>query len=382
MKNKYISFISLALLISLSSCTAKIPSKVIFNSLQITDLEVHTDLQKEFIEAENPDKFVDDHRYELGEKLSKPLPIKLTYKINTDNGAEADSYNILISENEQFDEYVTYFAGASSAYIYNLKFNTTYYYKVKANYSGKSFTSEINSFVTNDGTLRNIYADGVENIRDLGGYLLENGKTLRQGMIYRSAQFNYDKTKESTIVSKPTSKGLNTLLKQLKIKSDIDVREKENAKGEDETVGIKSSPLGNSVTYKYLPMRYGGGNPLVNSFNKESLEGFFNFLADDTNYPIDFHCIRGTDRTGALAVAILGLMGVSELDIQKDYLFSDFSPIGTLVRKNTSGSAYYILDGINAMQQDSMRENTIKYLQQYIEVTTETFNKIIAILES
>lgn len=379
MKKNYL--FTLFAVICLSSCSSKIPNNVIFTINDPSSLEIHTELQNGFITSINPDNYINDYRYELGEKLSKPLPVVLSYSVVSDNDVEAKDYQVYISEDKDFKTYDIYFASALNAEIYNLKLNTNYYFKVVANYGGKLFESEPGSFLTSNTTLRNIYADGVENIRDLGGYQLENGKTFKQGMIYRSAQFNYDLSDESSIASAPTALGLNTLVNVLKIKSDVDIREKENARGKDETLGITSSPLGNNINYKYLPMRYGGGNVITNPLNKKSIEEFFVFLSDVDNYPIDFHCIRGTDRTGALSTIILALMGVSPIDIQKDYLFSNFSPIGTLVRKNTSGSAYYILDEINYTSGNNLREKTINYLKQYLDISDTTLNSVIGILE-
>jgi protein tyrosine/serine phosphatase len=52
-------------------------------------------------------------------------------------------------------------------------------------------------------------------------------------------------------------------------------------------------------------------------------------LADESNYPIFFHCAIGTDRTGTLAYLINGLLGVPEEDLYYDYCFSNFGAIYT-----------------------------------------------------
>ena len=45
-------------------------------------------------------------------------------------------------------------------------------------------------------------------------------------------------------------------------------------------------------------------------------------FVDSNNYPINFHCAIGRDRTGTLAMLLLGLLGVSEADICFDYVIS------------------------------------------------------------
>ena len=64
------------------------------------------------------------------------------------------------------------------------------------------------------------------------------------------------------------------------------------------------------------------------SANDESLLKFFKLLADESNYPIFFHCSIGTDRTGFCAYLLLTLLGVKQEEVYRDYLFSNFGSIG------------------------------------------------------
>lgn len=45
----------------------------------------------------------------------------------------------------------------------------------------------------------------------------------------------------------------------------------------------------------------------------------FRLLTDLENYPVDFHCIAGADRTGCLAVILNGVLGVPLDDLAKDW---------------------------------------------------------------
>ena len=60
---------------------------------------------------------------------------------------------------------------------------------------------------------------------------------------------------------------------------------------------------------------------------KPALPDLFLALADESNYPIFYHCQIGTDRTGALAFLINALLGVSEEDLYYDYCFSNFGAL-------------------------------------------------------
>ena len=364
----------------LTSCGT--PKEASFSFPTSFDIEVHTDLQKGLVDASKPDDYIKDHELELTTfSNSAPKGITFSWNVTTDNNSKAKSYDLYVSESRDLTNPLVYSGASTSMDVYNLKLNTTYYYQVKANYSGASFESEVQSFKTEDSIIRNIYVEGVENVRDIGGYLTESGKRIKQGLIYRTAQFNYDHSDKDAVKSEPTSNGLNVLLNELKIKTDIDVREKENKQGKDETIGITSSPLGNTVNYKYLPLRYGGSNIYTVEQNKDNIKEFFNVCSDINNYPIAFHCVRGTDRTGALAWLLEAICGVSETDMYRDYLFSNFANIGgaTIREKNINTGIYYPA-GIENSDGDTMSEKAINYLINTIGIERTTLETIKDIL--
>ena len=219
----------------------------------------------------------------------------------------------------------------------------------------------------------------MENVRDLGGWYIGENKTFKQGMIYRTAQFNYGGQLNS-YVSKPSKEGKNTLLKELKIKTDIDLRRTIAFDDYDEVNGIKSSPLGKSVKYVSCPMVYGNSNIFTRNSNVNSIKLFFNTLANPNNYPVAFHCMRGTDRTGALAYVIGALVGMSEDDLMLDYLFSDLANIGNPVKASTINGSEFFVQGIANSEGSSLSEKTKNYLVNTVGVEVSTLNTIIDIL--
>ena len=46
------------------------------------------------------------------------------------------------------------------------------------------------------------------------------------------------------------------------------------------------------------------------------------------NKPVYFHCSLGRDRTGTVAMLILGILGVPEGDISQEYELTQFAPSG------------------------------------------------------
>ena len=61
------------------------------------------------------------------------------------------------------------------------------------------------------------------------------------------------------------------------------------------------------------------------------------------NKPVYFHCSLGRDRTGTLALIILGLLDVIEGDISKEYELSYFSPKGWSI---ASSENYYTYQNV------------------------------------
>ena len=176
------------------------------------------------------------------------------------------------------------------------------------------------TLITDAEAPRNMYVDGVTNVRDLGGWAVDGGR-VKQGLIYRCGRLNENDCE--TPVAKITEKGVYTMLNEMNIRSEIDLR-----KVSDNEVGglTTESILGAEVNYYQCPMGY-NGNMLIN--NEEMIKHIFSdILSKEENYPLIFHCSIGTDRTGLIAFLIGGLLGVDVNDLYRDYLFSNFGDIG------------------------------------------------------
>ena len=106
-------------------------------------------------------------------KEEKSIPLPITLEV----GKEVE---ISLSMDEDFKDAKTYTANNGVVEIYNLYSATTYYYKVG---------NKTKSFETSSG-VRNLYIDGVTNVRDIGSYTKEDGKALKQGLLYRTSKFH------------------------------------------------------------------------------------------------------------------------------------------------------------------------------------------------
>lgn len=102
----------------------------------------------------------------------------------------------------------------------------------------------------------------------------------------------------------------------LGIRSDIDLR------SDRECFGMTGSPMGPSVTwFHYSSSAYGG---MQSESGKAAFKKVFSVFLDEKNYPIDFHCIAGQDRTGAVAYILNGLLGVDPEQLSLDWEVTGF----------------------------------------------------------
>lgn len=237
--------------------------------------------------------------------------------------------------------------------------------------------------------VRNISLQRGYNYRDLGGWNTESGKTIKYGLIYRGGRTNEFSVSDKAVFTS-----------YLKIKSEIDLRNAYDDGGQ--TTGI----LGEGTFYLKAPiLQYSYIFPSFSLNGREfdsnspiQIKRIFEFLADESHYPLFFHCNAGADRTGTLAFLICGSLGVSVEDLTRDFELTSFSSGGLRTRgKFDSPFSYGIMqdnagnfvawgDMIARIRSeystaDGKLSSCIKkYLTDACGVTEETLNKIADIL--
>ena len=100
-------------------------------------------------------------------------------------------------------------------------------------------------------------------------------------------------------------------LDTLGIRTDIDLR------ADGEVRGMEGSPLGPTVAWANVSSSAYGG--MQDKWGREQFAKVFRVFLDPANYPIDFHCIAGQDRTGAVAFILNALLGVEEEELWLDW---------------------------------------------------------------
>jgi len=305
--------------------------------------------------------------YAKGNKeLSRPLPVIFTWS----GEDRVDAYFMQLSLNSDMTEAKSYLVYGKTLSVYNLYADTEYFWRV-APTSNELIYSSVYNFYTAGG-IRNIYVDGVTNVRDLGGYLSDNGSRVKQGMLYRGGRWN---DSGATVLNfNVTEKGLATLINQLGIKSELELRgEWENDKGSMDNAAIPE------ITYFDYGLRW---SPNMYPTNRELVRRIFEeVLSVESNYPLYFHCSIGTDRTGMIAYLIGGILGVSEKDLQIDYLYSNFGSIEiTEARSLTNAGMPQYVDLINACDGETYREKVENFLKTDVGVSAAAIESIRGIL--
>ena len=300
--------------------------------------------------------------------VSAPKPVTISWDFGSAD-KEVDYFSLVYGLKEDLsDGYEVKGTAEKSISFYNAYLGDNYF-KVIANFTdGTTEESEIGTFKVDEQAPRNLKVGNMPNCRDMGGRTTYAGGKIRQGMIYRTAGNKFDNR------SDVNQECRDVLLKQLKVKTEINV-----ANGTGNNVN-----LGNGVTVKDCFMDY-GATPYSNlSRNAERVRQVMDILADETNYPVFYHCRIGTDRTGITGMMIGGLLGIPFNEIFQDYCFSNFAPIDGQRYPNKESDpngddpAKYI-DEIKLMPGKNYQEQTYNALLS-MGCSTTTLNKIIDIM--
>ena len=237
------------------------------------------------------------------------LPMK---NVKIEWEAENAKYcELWLADNARFSNAMRFVTLDNHVEIDGLIPNRNYFWKVKVTDQNDNQTfSKAYNFRT-EGNVRSVCLDGVSNVRDLGGAVTKDGKTIKYGMLYRSA--NGDSI---------TEKGKETV-KKLGIKTDLDLR------GDV----IDKSPFGDNVNIiKISGAYYNGHEAGVNGSEayRNAFRDELKACANPDNYPMIFHCAIGRDRTGTLSFILQALCGVEKDALIREYELSYLSVGGTL----------------------------------------------------
>lgn len=223
--------------------------------------------------------------------------------------------------------------GATFVNITNLVPNDKYNYKVTAA-SGKvlaqgsfSTTGHLHQVFFSGNIRRSngvvLKGEGARNGRDLGGWETTSGKKVKYRKVYRGGRLN-----EKWTPYPLNEKGKKEVLFE-GIGAQLDLRGNSD---------VMFTPAVEGLEHCAPVIEQGGKTMLVSDAakTKECFEFVVNSLR--ANKPVYFHCSLGRDRTGTLDILLLGLLGVPEGVISKEYEVTYFAPVGYSVSSSDKKS--------------------------------------------
>lgn len=289
----------------------------------------------------------------------------------------AGTKTVKLWEDDGWSRELTVDEGEYYVNLSNFRPNAHYHYELK-NASGKVMTS--GEFTTKGLVYQVFFKANVRNARDLGGWKTKDGKTVKYRMVYRGGRLQ-----ASTLTSK---RGKDDLKAQ-GIKAQLDLRG-HTSSGSQEYLNREDSPIekmwGDEFAFCAPGIEEGYTQMLRDDGPK--VKQCFEFVAQSVkdNKPVYFHCSLGRDRTGTLAMLLLGVLGVDEGDISKEYELTQFAPHGWATSEGESskmtrrvdykGAANYIWENFSKKDDgtyDSFASGIEKYLIS-IGVSQETID--------
>ncbi|MEV0439544.1 tyrosine-protein phosphatase [Streptomyces spectabilis] len=172
---------------------------------------------------------------------------------------------------------------------------------------------------------RHIPFDRLHNCRDLGGYVTEDGRTVRWGKVYRSDSLS---KLHGADWERFLGLGVRTVI-DLRYPWEIEAKGRvpDHASFAYHNLSVEHRPydqaaLGPDVdTGRYLADRY----LEVAEDGVKELRRALELIAEDGSGPVVFHCASGKDRTGLLAALVLSLLGVAEADVVEDFTLTELA---------------------------------------------------------
>ena len=162
-------------------------------------------------------------------------------KLNWESDGSS-AYRVMISESEDFANFKDYYVSKNEISKGTFIPGKTYFIKV----TGDSGILVDKKIKIKDAPVRMVNIDGVGNVRDLGGWTTASGNKVRYGLILRGAELNGNNG------SSATSTGKTTVIDELGIKTEIDLRMS------SEKTGLTDNSLGlNKYLWKpFYPYSY------------------------------------------------------------------------------------------------------------------------------
>lgn len=279
-----------------------------------------------------------------------------SYSIRWETGEDANSGLITVHLEDKLDWKANIDVKSGSAYvnITSLVPNDEYTYSAVAG-NGKILAQ--GTFKTSGNLHQVFFKTKCRNARDLGGWTTTDGKKIKYRKVYRGGRMN---DPWETMLNKEGKQEvlMEGIGAELELRGSDDLVKKPAVDGLDHCVPIIEEG-GKVMLGVHKPSNYNCAKWLKFDVKREDmvnmtkeklkeyvptakeLEDFQDAYKAKTKQCFEFvlnsvkagkgcyfHCSLGRDRTGTMAVLIMGILGVREGDISKEYELTYFAPMG------------------------------------------------------
>lgn len=159
---------------------------------------------------------------------------------------------------------------------------------------------------------------GIDNARDLGGYKTTDGKTIKTGILLRSAKLQKASASDLSIL---TNQYHLTQVIDLRTSSEVSKEPDPQISGVTETNIPLLTDAEKTADKKDMKQEYIG--MVTNADSITALKQFFTVVLNHKNGAILWHCSAGKDRTGVASVLLLSVLGVNQDMAIQDFMLSN-----------------------------------------------------------
>ena len=320
------------------------------------------------------------------DRSDKNMGVEL--KFEAKEGIDVSDCKIVVSEYSGFENAKEYKAENNSVTVKNLFVNTQYYWKVVAG----DLESKPATFTTGDYP-RWISARPLYNVRDLGGYMTDSGKRVKQGLIFRGGEITNQSWNEHLKTNSPESKKVFIEDMGMMDGLEIDLRKQSGNEREPSNVYTSCGFAGEDEVYGNVVIGYenieiGSYHNTINN-NRNEIKEIFEKFAEADQHHVYFHCYGGADRTGTIAFLLNGLLGVSYTDLVIDFELTSYSSINNEhIRSHLRDHQYdhwrQLIDALKSNttnnyswnEEETVKENVEEFLTLACGISDTTINKI------